>query len=107
MPDVLRREIHIALSQHDPFVGVLVGSDPEVELAADDDAELLVAVMTVNERAFRTTVDAPETELQLFAGYDAATEAGATSVDELVVVEEMAVLARHVHLGGPSPRRLE
>ncbi len=78
------------------LVGLVVG-DAEVEGASHDDPELFVVVVFVEERTLGPSVDAPEAELQMIAGDDPAPEAGPIGLDELVIVEEVAVLVGEIH----------
>src|SRR3954453_21142836 len=58
VPHGPRREIPLARAEFDARL-ILWFADAEVELAAHDDAELLVIDVVVQERSGRTTSDAP------------------------------------------------
>jgi hypothetical protein len=90
VPDGGRGEVEVAGAQlvARAVVGV---ADAEVERAAHDDAELLLDVVAVQERAGGAALDAPEPELEVLADDHAAAEAGAVGLLERVVVEEVDV----------------
>src|SRR5262245_35167596 len=67
VPDASRREVRLALTDRDAVLALGIRIDPEVERAAHDDAELLVAIVLVEERARGTAADPPEAELERLA----------------------------------------
>ena len=89
MPHAARGEVDVAGSSTTARVVVLL-ADAEVELAAHDDAELLVVLVVVQERAGRAALDAPEAQLQVVAGDDPPAEPRSVGLVERVVVEEVA-----------------
>ncbi len=85
---------------------VLGLTDAEVERAAHDDAELLVGVVVVQERALGAALDPPEPQLQVITDDHPPAETGPIGLLELVVVEEVAVLRRRVQRRGSSQQTL-
>ena len=87
------------------LAGLVVGlADAEVERAAHDDAELLVGVVVVQERALGAALDPPEPQLEVIADDHPPAEAGPIGLVEQVVVEEVAVLLRSRRIGVHSRR---
>ena len=80
-------------------VSVVGLADAEVERAAHDDAQLLVDVVVVQERALGAALDAPEPQLEVVADDDPPAEARAVGLLEQLVVEEVAVLLGRVRSG--------
>ena len=106
VPDVDAGEIALThLQCHAPLiVGI---ADTKIEGAAHDDAELFIGFVVVQYRATGAPGDPPEPQLQMFTENDAPTKARSAGVDELILVEEEAVLleARRsmccLHVVGP------
>src|SRR4051794_6629309 len=96
VPHGTRREIHLAGAELDARL-ILRFADAEVELAAYDDAELLLVDVMVQERSRGTTGDAPEAELQEITGDDAPPKPLTIGRVERGVVVEVAVLVGEVH----------
>src|SRR3954453_8768271 len=96
VPHGPRREIHLTRAQFNAR-WILWFTDAEVELAAHDDAELLVIDVMVQERSGRTAGDAPEAQLQQITGDHTPPKALTIGLFERGVVVEMAVLVGEVH----------
>src|SRR3954447_3519213 len=96
VPHRPRREVHLAGAELDARL-IPRFADAEVELAAYDDAELLLVDVMVQERSRGPSGDAPEAELQQITCDHPPSEALTIGWVERGVVVEVAVLVGEVH----------